>query len=101
VNVAGRVRLVADGSNGLVVVAGNVIDLSVSGCAIRVHTQLEANREARLEVELDGKRIWLPGRIVWTRTREHAWVVGIRFDQLVAEKRSHVMKLVARRQGHD
>jgi c-di-GMP-binding flagellar brake protein YcgR len=97
VSVAGKVRLVADSSEGLMTVCGNVIDLSVSGCAIRIHTRLEPNHEARLELELDGECVWVPGHIVWIRTHDHAWLVGIRFDQLVPAKQSHIMKLVARR----
>jgi len=97
VAVAGRVRLVADSSAGLRILAGNVIDMSVSGCAIRVHSSLEPKCEARLELEVDGQRVWLPGRIIWTRTRDKAWIVGIRFDQLVPDKQSHVMHVVARR----
>lgn len=89
----------ADSADGLMTVAGNVIDLSVSGCAIRVYTKLEPKREARLELELDGKRVWVPGQIVWTRMRENAWMVGVRFDNLVPAKQSHIMKLVAQRQN--
>jgi c-di-GMP-binding flagellar brake protein YcgR len=99
VAVAGKVRLVADSSEGLVILTGSVIDLSVSGCAIRVHSRLEPRREARLELEVDRKRVWLPGQVVWTRTRDKAWIVGIRFDQLVPEKQSHVTRVVARRRA--
>lgn len=97
VRVAGQVRLVADSVNGLVTVTGTVIDLSVSGCAIRVHTPLEKNREARIELAVDGERIWVPGEVVWTRIKERAWIVGIRFDRLVPTKQSLITKLVARR----
>jgi c-di-GMP-binding flagellar brake protein YcgR len=97
VAVAGKVRLVADSSQGLVILAGTVIDLSISDCAIRVQSRLEPQCEARLELEVDGKRVWLPGHIVRTRTRDKAWIVGIRFDHLVPEKQSHVTRVVARR----
>lgn len=97
VSVAGKARLVADSSEGLMTVIGNVIDLSVSGCAIRIFTKLEPKHEARLELELDGERIWVPGHVVWTRMPDSAWMVGIRFDQLVPEKQSLIMKLVASR----
>src|SRR4051794_10295016 len=80
VSVAGKVRLVADSSQGLVILNGNVIDLSVSGCAIRVNSKLEPKCEARLELAVDRKSVWFPGRIVWTRTRDKAWIVGIQFD---------------------
>jgi c-di-GMP-binding flagellar brake protein YcgR len=98
VAVAGRVRLVADTSQGLVTLSGNVIDLSVSGCAIRVYTRLEAQHEARLELALDGERVWVPGQIMWTRTHDRAWTVGVRFDRLVPDKQSLIMRLVAERQ---
>jgi RNase P/RNase MRP subunit p29 len=97
VTVAGKIRMVADSSEGLMTVTGNVIDLSVSGCAIRVFTKLEPKHEARLELELDGERVWVPGHVVWTRVRDSAWLVGIRFDELVPAKQSLVMKLVASR----
>ena len=97
VSVNGKVRLVADTPDGLVTIAGNVIDLSVSGCAIRVHTSLEPQREARLELELDGERVWLPGQIVWTRTRDRAWIVGVAFERLVPEKQRLLVRLVAER----
>jgi c-di-GMP-binding flagellar brake protein YcgR len=97
VSVAGKVRLVADSTAGLMTVAGNVVDLSVSGCAIRIFTKLEPKHEARLELELDGERVWVPGHVVWTRMRDSAWMVGIRFDQLVPAKQAMITKLVASR----
>jgi hypothetical protein len=97
VAVAGKVRLVADTPDGLVTLTGNVIDLSVTGCAIRVHARLEPRGEARLELDVHGRRVWLPGHIVWTRTRERAWIAGVRFDRLVPEKQALLLKLVAER----
>ena len=97
VSVNGKVRLVADTPEGLVTLAGNVIDLSVSGCAIRVHAPLDTGREARLELELDGERVWVPGQIVWTRTRERAWIVGVEFERLVPDKQRLLVRLVAER----
>jgi hypothetical protein len=96
VTVNGKVRLVADTPDGLVTLTGSLIDLSVSGCAIRVHARLEPRGEARLELAVDGRQVWLPGHIVWTRTRERAWIAGVRFDRLVPEKQSLLMQLVAR-----
>jgi hypothetical protein len=100
VAVAGKVRLVADTPEGLVTLTGTVIDLSVSGCAIRVHARLEPRGGARLELDVHGRRVWLPGHIVWTRTRERAWIAGVRFDRLVPEKQALLMKLVAERRTH-
>src|SRR5258707_484329 len=68
--VKGSTRLVADTSAGMVTLRGSVVDLSVSGCAIKVHAPLQPGYEARLELSLDGERVWVPGHIVWTRTRE-------------------------------
>jgi hypothetical protein len=99
VPVAGKVRLVADTPEGLVTLTGNVIDLSVSGCAIRVHARLEPRGEARLELDVDGRRVWVPGHIVWTRTRERAWIAGVRFDRLVPDKQALLTKLVAERRN--
>src|SRR5437868_4581617 len=67
VSVAGKVRLLADTEHGLITLAGTVVDLSVGGCAIRVHNPLDVGREARLELELDGDSIWVPGRVMWKR----------------------------------
>jgi hypothetical protein len=91
---------VADTPDGVVTLQGKMIDLSVSGCAIRVYGNLAPNREARLEVELDGQCIWVPCQIVWTRTRDRAWTVGVKFDRLVPEKQSVIMRLVADRRRH-
>src|SRR5262245_876975 len=93
VAVRGKVRLVADTPEGLVTLTGDLIDLSVSGCAIRVHAQLEPRGEARLELQVAGRLVWVPGHIVWTRTRERAWIAGVRFDRLVPEKQSLLVQL--------
>jgi hypothetical protein len=97
VPVAGKVRLVADTADGVVIRSGYVVDLSVSGCALRLHACLEPGHEARLEVEVDGRTVWLPGRVAWTRTSAHSWLVGVAFDQLVPGKQSLVTRLVAER----
>lgn len=100
VNVKGGVRLVADTSDGIVTVTGRLLDLSISGCAMRVFTQLESEREARLELTVDGERVWVPGHIVWMKIREGAWIVGVRFDHLVPQKQSLITRLVAERRTH-
>jgi len=98
VQVTGTTRLVADTPQGMVTLRGNVVDLSVSGCAIRVHAPLEKDHEARLEIAVDGEPVWLPGRIMWTRTRDQAWLVGVQFEKLVPHKQSLLIRLVAERQ---
>jgi c-di-GMP-binding flagellar brake protein YcgR len=100
VTVNGSVRLVADTSSGIVTLKGTIIDLSVSGCAIRIYGRLEPNKEARLELQVGGDRVWVPGQVVWTRTRDRAWTVGIRFERLVPEKQSLITRLVAERSRH-
>jgi c-di-GMP-binding flagellar brake protein YcgR len=97
VTVKGSVRLVADTSAGVVTLNGTIIDLSVSGCAIRVYGRLEPQREARLELQVGGDRVWVPGQIVWTRTRDRSWVVGVKFERLVPDKQSLITRLVAER----
>ena len=97
VAVNGRVRIVADTPDGVVTLTGKMVDLSVSGCAIRVYGNLEPNRAARLELEVDGQHVWAPGQIMWTRTRDKAWIVGVQFDRLVPEKQSLIVRLVAER----
>jgi hypothetical protein len=62
-----------------------------------VHARLESGREARLEVDVDGRTVWLPGRIAWTRTSDRSWLVGVAFDHLVPEKQALVTRLVAER----
>jgi c-di-GMP-binding flagellar brake protein YcgR len=99
VNVKGGVRMVADTSDGIVTLTGKIIDLSISGCAIRVYAPLETQREARLELTLDGERVWVPGQIVWTRLRENAWMVGVRFDHMTPQKQSLLVRLVAERRS--
>jgi len=97
VSVNGKIRMVADTPEGLVTLTGTLVDLSVSGCAIRVYTNLDSQREARLELALNGDVLWVPGQIVWTRTRDRAWVVGIEFDRLVPAKQRLLMRFVAER----
>jgi len=100
VPVAGAVRLVADTSTGVVTLSGTIVDLSVSGCAIRVHAPLEPNREARLELALDRERFWVPGQLVWVKTRGNAWSVGVKFDRPVPAKQALLMRLVTERRRH-
>ena len=100
VSVNGRVRIVADTPDGIVTLTGKMVDLSVSGCAIRIYGNLEPRSEARLELEVDGERVWVPGEIVWTRTRDRAWIVGVKFERLVPEKQSVIMRLVGERRRH-
>ena len=100
VSVNGRIRIVADTPDGVVTLTGKIIDLSVSGCAIRVYGNLAPDREARLELEVDGQQVWVPAQIVWTRTRDRAWTVGVKFEDLVPEKQSVIMQLVADRRRH-
>jgi c-di-GMP-binding flagellar brake protein YcgR len=97
VSVSGKVRVVADTREGLVTLAGSLIDVSVTGCAIRVHARLVPSGAARVELDVDGQRVWLPGHIVWTRTRERAWIAGVRFDRVVPEKQTLLARFVARR----
>ena len=100
VAVNGKVRLVADTPDGLVTLSGELVDLSVSGCAIRVYAPLEPSGEARLELAVDGRRVWVSGHIVWTRVRGRAWIAGVRFDRLVPEKQSLLIRVVADRQRY-
>jgi PilZ domain len=100
VAVNGKVRLVADTPEGLVTLSGELVDLSVSGCAIRVYAPLEPRGEARLELTVDGRQVWVSGHVVWTRVRQRAWIAGIRFDRLVPEKQSLLIRVVADRQRY-
>jgi c-di-GMP-binding flagellar brake protein YcgR len=97
VSVNGKLRMVADTPDGLVTLTGTLVDLSVGGCAVRVFTSLDTQREARLELELNRERIWVPGQIVWTRMSERSWVVGVEFDRLVPAKQRLLIRLVAER----
>lgn len=100
VAVNGKVRLVADTPEGLVTLSGDLVDLSASGCAIRVHAPLEPRGEARLELTVDGRQVWVSGHVVWTRVRQRAWIAGVRFDRLVPEKQSLLIRVVADRQRY-
>jgi c-di-GMP-binding flagellar brake protein YcgR len=100
VAVAGKIRMVADTSQGLVTLSGTVTDLSISGCALIVYTRLEPHHEARIELALDGERLWVPGEIRWTRKREQGWLVGVEFDGLIPAKQSLITRLVAGRRRY-
>jgi hypothetical protein len=97
VSVAGNVLVVSDMPEGIVTVTGTLVDASVSGCAIRVYARLDAHREVRIRLDRQGEQVWVPGRIIWTRTRERCWIAGVRFERLTPEKQAFLLRLLAPR----
>jgi hypothetical protein len=94
IRVAGGVRLMADTSDGLRMLAGQLVDLSEGGCAILSQTRIEERVAARIQVEVDGVEIWLPVVTRWARCDPRGWTIGCSFDRPVDEKQRAIRALV-------
>jgi c-di-GMP-binding flagellar brake protein YcgR len=100
VSVCARLRLVAQDDNMRVAhLRGHILDLSAGGCAARVHAHLEPGLALRLELEIDGESMWIPGRVMWSRTRDGAWMVGVRFEHIAPEHQAVLLRYVNQQQS--
>ncbi len=97
VRLGGSVRLLIDTTDGVRTAAGQIIDLSNGGCAIRIHRKVEAELPGRVHIEVAGKAIWLPVITRWVRVDSHGWLVGCAFDRVTAEKQRAISALLLER----
>jgi c-di-GMP-binding flagellar brake protein YcgR len=99
VSLCTRFRLIAGENTHIARLNGHVLDLSAGGCAARVHAHLEPGIAVRVELEIDGDPVWLPGRIMWTKTRANAWLVGVRFEHVAPAQAELLRTYVASQKG--
>jgi hypothetical protein len=94
IRVASSVRIMIDGPDGLRTATGHLVDLSEGGCAISTQTRIAEHVAGRLQVELDGKLLWLPVVTCWVRCDAHGWTAGCAFDRPTEEKQRAIRALV-------
>jgi hypothetical protein len=99
IRVCGGVRLMVDGPDGLRTAAGHLVDLSEGGCAIFTKSRIEPNVAGRVQVEIEGKQIWLPVVIRWVRCDTRGWNAGCVFDRPTDEKQRAIRALVWERRN--
>jgi len=93
----GQVRLMLETHAGLVTLAGNIIDISLGGCAVRVYQPVQAHCAGRVQLELGKQGIWLPIVTRWARRDPRGWTIGMEFDRPTEEKLSAVARLIDHR----
>ena len=79
--------------------AGHLLDLSEGGCAVLFKNRVEANLAARMQLEVEGKELWLPVVTRWARRDSQGWTVGCQFDRPTEEKQQAIRALVAERRN--
>ncbi len=95
VPLRGTLRLLVKGRGGLLVGSGEILDLSSTGCAIRVRNRaIEPGLTGRIDVASAGESLSLPIVIRWARAKSDAWIVGCAFDDLTAENQRAVHALL-------
>ena len=99
IRLGGSVRLMLDTSDGLRTACGQIVDLSVGGCAIRVHRIIETDLAGRVQVDVAGKSMWLPVITRWVRADSRGWTVGCAFDRLTPEKQQLISALLRERRA--
>src|SRR5258708_37589605 len=89
--VTGTLRLMVNSGAGYVLASGKIVDLSPSGCAVRVgHRELAADLKGWIELVIAGQRLSLPVVTRWVRTeRDGTMIAGCRFFELnLSEQRA-------------
>ena len=100
VPMEGTLRLLVKGENGFLVGSGEIIDLSASGCAIRVNNRtIHAGLSGRIDVAIEARSLSLPITTRWIRPGQHGWVVGCVFGDLTRDDHREVQTLVRERSG--
>ena len=97
IRLGGSVRLMLDTSDGLRTACGQIVDLSVGGCAIRVHRIIDTDLAGRVQVDVAGNSMWLPVITRWVRADSRGWTVGCEFDRLTPEKHRLISVLLRER----
>jgi c-di-GMP-binding flagellar brake protein YcgR len=93
--VCTRLRLVAqDDDMRIAQLRGHILDLSAGGCAARVHARLDVGMALRLELEIGEETMWIPGRVMWSKTKTGAWLVGVRFEHVAPDHQTTLLRYV-------
>jgi hypothetical protein len=83
VPVAGTLRLLVKSGAGFLLAAGEILDVSAGGCAVRVgHAEIVTDLKGRIEISIGGQSISLPVVTRWIRADGDGCVVGCRFFEL-------------------
>jgi hypothetical protein len=86
--VEGTLRLAMTSGSGLLIGFGEISDISVDGCAIRVNNRtLKPNLHGRIELPIAGELVALPVMSRWVRAEPDGLVVGCTFDGLTNDNR--------------
>ena len=93
----GRVNLMLETGNGLATLGGYIIDISVSGCALRLYAPAPAHVAGRVQVSIGGRDVWLPIVTRWARSDTRGWTVGAEFDRPTPEKQELIARFVRQR----
>ncbi len=93
----GRVNLMLETGSGLATLCGYIIDISVSGCALRLYSPVHAHVAGRVQVSIGGRDVWLPIVTKWARSGTRGWTVGAEFDRPTAEKQELLRRFVRQR----
>ena len=69
------------------VLRGDLIDISTTGCALSLTSELERGKELHLEFELPAGRVECVGEVRWVVRREktNEYEIGIRFVRISTE----------------
>jgi hypothetical protein len=93
--VTGTLRLMVKTGAGYVVAAGEIVDLSASGCGVRVgRRKLETNLRGRIEVAIAGRSLSLPVVTRWVRIEGDSVIVGCRFFELTLQEQRAIHQLI-------
>jgi hypothetical protein len=76
---------------------GYVLEISVSGCALRLHARIDANLAGRVQLLISGQDVWLPIVARWARQDLCGRAVGAEFDRPTREKRELVRRFICSR----
>ena len=96
--VCTRVQIIAEDNGRVSRLEGHILDVSAGGCAVRVHAHLERGLALRLQLEVGGVALRVPGRVMWSKIREGAYIVGVCFENLGHEQEAALRTYVAQQQ---
>jgi hypothetical protein len=92
--VASKARLLIETPQGLATLSGYVLDISVSGCALRLQVRVDAHLAGRVQLPINGQDVWLPIVARWARQDLCGRAVGAEFDRPTREKQELVRRFV-------
>ena len=93
------VTLIVEDRSGPVRVSAHVVELTVRGCELRVHTPIEAGHVGRLRVHVRDATLSLPVRTRNKRRDSHGWTIDCAFDLPTADEQRSIYALVSEHDG--